>query len=300
MAGIEANGITIEYECVGEEAAPVVLLIMGAGEQLTHWPEEFCDGLATSGFRVIRYDNRDTGLSTRFGDAGAVDIPTLIGALRQGEEPEIPYGLNDMAADAASLLDALGHDAAHVIAMSMGGMIAQLLGIHHSGKVKSLTLMMTGSSDHNAPGPNPGIMQRLMKPPADIRSREARVENRIAILKLLENPEYPEDDALLRQAAEEWFDRGFNPAGMTRHSAAIIAAPGRAQALASMNIPTLVIHGSDDPLLPVAAGKALADCIPGAKFMAIDGMGHNVSAAISPVWIDAIVPHMKDAEATRE
>lgn len=300
MASVEANGITIEYECVGEDAAPAVLLIMGAGEQLTHWPQEFCDGLATSGFRVIRYDNRDTGLSTRFDDAGAVDIPALMEALRQGEEPEIPYGLNDMAADATALLDALDIDAAHVIAMSMGGMIAQLLGIRHAGKVKSLTLMMTGSSDHNAPGPNPGTMQRLMRPPADIRSREARIENRIAILKLLENPGYPEDEALLRQKAEKWFDRGFNPAGMTRHSAAIITAPGRAEALASMNIPTLVIHGTDDPLLPVAGGEALANCIPGATFMAIDGMGHNVSAAISPVWIDAIVPHMKGAAANQE
>ncbi len=300
MASVEANDITIEYECVGEEAAPAVLLIMGAGEQLTHWPREFCDGLATSGFRVIRYDSRDTGLSTRFDDAGAVDIQALMGALQQGEEPEIPYGLNDMAADAAGLLDALDIDAAHVIGVSMGGMIAQLLGIHHRGRVKSLTLMMTGSGDHNAPGPNPGTMQRLMKPPANIRSREARIENRIGILKLLENPGYPEDDAVLRQKADKWFDRGFNPAGMTRHSAAIMTAPGRVEALASLNIPTLVIHGSDDPLLPVATGQALANSIPGSAFLAIDGMGHNVSAAISPVWIDAIVPHMEDAEATQE
>jgi pimeloyl-ACP methyl ester carboxylesterase len=283
MPQVRANGIDVEYESFGRESDPVVLLIMGLGGQLTIWPEAFCRGLAASGFRVIRFDNRDAGKSTHFIDAGAVDIPGLMARAMAGKAVVTPYALEDMAQDAVGLLDALGVERAHIVGASMGGMIAQLIAAHHPARTRSLVSIMSSTGRRDLPPGRPEAMAALMTPlPSD--SREDRIAASMNTWRVIGSPGYPATEAELRADAERDIDRvAYEPTGTARQMAAILVAPPRNDVLKSVSAPTLVIHGADDPLVPVEAGRDTADSIPGAELIIVPGMGHDMTVALTPV-----------------
>jgi pimeloyl-ACP methyl ester carboxylesterase len=287
-----ANGIEIEYDTFGERSGSPLLLIMGLGSQLTLWEPEFCESLADKGCDVIRFDNRDVGLSTKLDSAGVPDIPRLLAAMAVGEKVDVPYLLDDMAADAVGLLDALDVDRAAVVGMSMGGMIAQLLAIGHPERVQSLVSIMSATGDPSEPRSDPAVLARLLAPPPP--EREARIEQSVELWRLLSGPgfEFPEERIRARCARDH--DRSFYPEGAVRQFAAIVAGGSRTAALGELDLPTLVIHGGADRLVPVGCGRMTADVIPGAEFVEIDGMGHDI-----PVEIAEDIATMIAALATR-
>ncbi len=283
MPQVRANGIDIEYESFGREGDPVILLIMGLGGQLTLWPESFCHGLAAKGFRVIRFDNRDAGKSTHLVGAGAPDIGALMARSMSGQPAESPYALDDMANDAVALLDALGVERAHIVGASMGGMIAQLVAAHHPARTKSMVSIMSSTGRRDLPPGRPEAMAALMTP-LPSNSREDRIAASMNTWRIIGSPGYPATDAELRADAERDIDRvPLEPTGMARQMAAILVAPPRNDILKSVVAPALVIHGADDPLVPVEAGQDTADSIPGAELIIVPGMGHDVTVALTPV-----------------
>lgn len=288
-ASVEANGIEIVYDTFGEPPAPPMLLIMGLGQQMIAWDEEFCAALAAQGYWVIRFDNRDIGLSTKFDEAGVPDILALMQAAAQGEAVQAPYVLRDMADDAVGLLDALGIESAHVVGVSMGGMIAQEMGIHHADRVRTMTSIMSSTGNPDLPPPTPEAMAILVTPaPTD---RAGYIESSVQTWQVLNGPGYPLDENRTRERAGRFFDRGLSPEGMVRQLAAILASGSRKRALQSVTVPALVIHGDADPLVPVEGGIDTADSIPGAELMIIEGMGHSLHPEVAPQVIEAIVRH---------
>jgi pimeloyl-ACP methyl ester carboxylesterase len=293
MPNVTANGMQIEYETFGDPASPPLLLIMGLGAQMIHWPEEFCKQLASQGLYVIRYDNRDVGLSSKCDEAGVSDISEIFTDPELGAELNIPYTLDDIADDAVGLLDALGIEKAHVLGMSMGGMIAQTVAIRHPSRVLSLISMASGTGDPDLPYGNPEAMAMLVAPmPAE---REAYIEHNINLFRTITGSKYQADEQEVRRLVECAYDRCYYPPGMARHSLAIMTAGSRKQALKSVTAPTLVIHGSEDPLLPVEQGSATAEAVPGAELLVIEGMGHDLPAGVWPLLVDAIVRHTRKA-----
>ena len=270
MPRARANGIELEYEVVGDAHAPPLLMIMGLGSQMIVWPEEWIQMLAARGYRVIRYDNRDVGLSTR---------------------PDAPYTLDDMADDAAGLLDALDLPSAHVVGASMGGFIAQLLALRHPRRVRSLCIMMSSTGARDVGAPAPDVTPMLMQPlPSE---REAHLAHRLPIARRLSSPAYPFDEPRLRRIYGTSFDRCFFPLGGQRQLAAVLSAPDRTARLASIRIPTVVIHGDSDPLVHVSGGKAIAAAIPNAKLQILPGMGHDLPAALWPTFAEAIATNAR-------
>ena len=288
-ASVEANGIEIVYDTFGEPSASPMLLVMGLGQQMIFWDEEFCIQLAAQGYWVIRFDNRDVGLSTKFDEAGVPDILALMQAAAQGEAVQAPYLLCDMADDAVGLLDALGIESAHVVGVSMGGMIAQEMAIHHPARVHTLTSIMSSTGNPDLPPPTPEAMAILVTPaPTD---RAGYIESSVQTWRVLNGPVFPLDEDLARESAGQSFDRGLSPAGLARQLAAILASESRREALKSVAIPTLVIHGDADPLVPVEGGIDTANSVPGAGLMIIEGVGHDLPPAVEPQVIEAIVRH---------
>jgi len=282
---IIANGIEIVYDTFGAPSNPAMLLIMGLGEQMIAWDEELCCQLAAKGYWVIRFDNRDVGLSTKLDQAG---VPDLL-ALTQGAAIPVPYTLADMAEDAVGLLDGLGVEAAHIVGVSMGGMIAQTIAIHYPKRVLTLTSVMSSTGDPRLPPPKPEAAQLLYTPsPID---RAGYIEYSVKTWGVLGGPCFPIDEERIREFAGRVYDRGRNPAGFSRQLAAILASGSRKGALESVHVPTLVIHGDADPLIPVEAGKDTAESIPGAKLVIIDGMGHDLPPVIWPGIVAAIADH---------
>lgn len=289
MPQVQANGVTIEYDIRGPEDGEAVLLIMGTAGQLTLWPVDFCDQLAAKGFRVIRYDHRDTGLSTRFDDAGFPDIPGIFAALAEGRTPTAPYTLDDLAADAVGLLAALGIDKAHIVGGSMGGMVAQLVAADHPDRVLSLTSIMSTSANPALPQPAPEVIQKLSSPAPDpLADRDAYVAHNIANARITGSPGFPETDEALRAQFLRDLDRSYNPAGFYRHYAAVLVAKDRRPKLAAIRTPTVVIHGDADPLVPWPCGRDTADNIPDAQFTLVPGMGHDLPPGLFQTFVEAI------------
>jgi pimeloyl-ACP methyl ester carboxylesterase len=282
MPRATANGIELEYETTGPEDGRPLLLIMGLGAQLIHWPEAFCAMLAERGHLVILFDNRDSGLSTSF-DGEQVDLAAVLMSAFSGQETSAPYLLDDMADDAAGLLDALGLQSAHVVGVSMGGMIAQALAIRHSPRVRSLTSIM---SSPEFVEPYPELVAMLATPPPE--GREAYLERSLADYRLLAGTAFPIEEEEFRRVEGAAYDRGLNPRGTERQLAAILGSPGRRTALAGVRAPTLVIHGSADRLIPPIGGRLTADAIPGAELLIIEGMGHDLPRDTWPAIVDAI------------
>jgi pimeloyl-ACP methyl ester carboxylesterase len=277
----KANGIEIEYETFGDPGAQPLLLIMGLGAQMISWEDAFCAQLADRGFRVIRFDNRDSGLSTWLDEAG---LPDMAAALSGNAQPA--YRLDEMAADAVGLLDALGIREAHIVGASMGGFIAQLVAINHPDRVLSLTSIMSGPGGAEGVAPRPaGAAVLVLKPPA---TREERIEQAMSIRRILLGPADPFDETVERARATRAVDRAYNPFGTGRQLIAILAAPGRVERLRTVGVPTLVIHGVEDVLVPVENGRIVAAAVPGARLLELDGMGHDLPKRVWAQVLDGI------------
>lgn len=288
MPQVQTNNITIEYESFGTESDPTILLIMGLGMQMIAWPEPFCRDLAGQGFRVIRYDNRDTGYSTKFDGVRAPGLASLLLRSTLRLPIRVPYTLRDMAADAAGLLDALDIEAAHIVGASMGGMIAQNLAVTYPQRVLSLTSIMSTSGHRSLPGADPLVMRHLFRSRPTNGDREAVIAHNMRSLELIGSPAYPVDAETRREMCALSFDRCFYPAGFTRHVAAIVEDGDRRRRLMKIGAPTLVIHGREDPLVPLAGGIDTAEYVPGAELEIIDGMGHNLPIELWPRIIERI------------
>jgi pimeloyl-ACP methyl ester carboxylesterase len=292
MASVHANGIEIEYEGFGEPEAAPLLLVMGLGAQMLSWDEDFCARLAARGFYVIRYDNRDSGLSTKMDAAGEADI---LGAF--GGNPNPAYSLADLADDAVGLLDGLGIRAAHIVGASMGGFIAQLIAINHPDRVLSLTSIMSGPGGRDAVPPEPEGAAVLMKVPPP--TREERIEHGLWIRKVLHGPGDPFDEAAETRRVERAYDRSYYPIGTGRQLVAILASESRVARLGGLKVPTLVIHGIADVLVPVENGRRVAAAVPGARLIEFEGMGHNLPERVWPQVFDAIEELAREASAVQ-
>ncbi len=293
MPQVRANNIEIEHEAFGLSSDPTILLIMGLGMQLIAWPEPFCRELASRGYQVIRYDNRDTGFSTKFDGRKPPSMVSMLvrGALRL--PIRVPYTLEDMATDAAGLLDAIGVESAHVVGASMGGMIAQNLAANYPERVRTLTSIMSTSGHRSLPGGDPLVMRHLFRSRPNGTDREAVIRHNMRTIELIGSPAYPLDEDKRRELASMGYDRCFYPEGFTRHVAAILHDGDRRDRLRNIDVPSLVIHGREDPLVPLAGGIDTAKHIPGARLEIIDGMGHNFPIELWPRIIDLIVAHAK-------
>ncbi|MEO5495095.1 MAG: alpha/beta hydrolase [Sphingomonas sp.] len=282
----QANGIEIEYEDYGAKDAPPVLLIMGLGAQLTLWPMPMVEELVARGYRAIRYDNRDVGLSTKFHDAEAPAMTAIVAALMTGAKPDVPYLLADMSADAVGLLDALGIEKAHIMGASMGGMIAQMVAATYPDRVLSLTSIMSTTGNPMLPPASPEAMAVLTTRPTGT-DEDAIVAHGVRAEKVIGSPGYPADEAELTERVRAGFRRMHYPPGFARQMAAIVGSGDRRGALSTITAPTMVIHGADDPLVPLAGGRDTAATIPGAKIVEIPGMGHNLPEPLIGPVLDA-------------
>ncbi len=289
MAEIQANGISITYDAFGDKAAAPLLLIMGLGAQMTRWSPAFCETIAARGFHVIRFDNRDIGLSTHFVEAGIPDMGAVVEAVRAGKPAPVPYDLSDMAADAAGLLDALGIARAHIVGASMGGMIAQLVAAEHPAKTLSLTSIMSNTGNPDTPRAAPEAMAVLTNRPPHPSDEEAYLKHTVASARVTGSPDYPAEEAVLRANALADVKRCYEPTGFARQMAAVTASGDRRAKLKTITAPTVVIHGAADPLVPVEGGHDTAANIPGAELVEIPGMGHDLPVALYDVIADAIV-----------
>jgi len=278
------NGIEIGYETHGDPTGEPLLLVMGLGVQLIGWPIELCDALVDRGFFVVRYDNRDTGLSTKFSNVGGDFITSFLKA-SQGEPVEVAYRLTDMAADGMALLDHLGIDSAHIVGASMGGMIAQTMAIEHPARVRTLTSIMSTTGEQGIGQPTPEAMEILIRPAAT--TRDAAIEASVAASRVIGSPEHFDED-VARQRATAAYDRCFNPAGIARQLLAILASGSRAEALAQLDVPTVVIHGDRDLLVTPSGGERTAELVPGAELLVLEGMGHDLPPAMLGQVVEAI------------
>jgi pimeloyl-ACP methyl ester carboxylesterase len=290
-----ANGIDIAYETFGKTGNRPLILIMGIGSQMVFWPTEFCEKLAATGHFVVRFDNRDVGLSTKLDDAGIPKIWEVLAAVQEGKQVDAPYRLSDMAADTVGLMDVLQIKKAHICGLSMGGMIAQTIAIEHQHRVKSLISMESTTGETDLARARPEVAVALIQPiPAE---REAYIHYLLDLFRLFAGGSDKYDEKTQRAMSGLSFDRSFYSAGFARQFAAIFASGGRRKALASVRVPTLVIHGADDTLFPQEHGQDTADAIKGARFLLVPGLGHGT--AYPGLWdeiVAAIAAHTKAAE----
>jgi pimeloyl-ACP methyl ester carboxylesterase len=275
------NGIDIEYVTSGDRSDPTLLLVMGLGAQMIAWPEGFVDRLTGRGFFTIRYDNRDSGLSTKF--EGIPDFTRLFG----GDVGSVPYKIEDMAEDAIALLDQLDLQRVHVVGVSMGGMITQALVVNHPERFLSACSIMSTTGDRNVGAPTGEAVAALLRPAAT--SRDEAVAASLEGSRVISSPGFPFDVDLMTRRAELAYDRSYCPEGTARQLAAILGSPDRTEGLTKVTLPFLVIHGEDDPLVAVSGGKATAAAVPGSELILIPGMGHDLPEAAWDQIIDAIV-----------
>jgi pimeloyl-ACP methyl ester carboxylesterase len=294
MQKIKANGIEINIEDRGPEGAPAILFVNGYTSTMMSWPEELMEGLRAEGFRVIRYDNRDVGHTEKL--SGIPDIPAVAKAVRAGEKPDMPYTLADMAADGMGVLDALGIDKAHVMGISMGGMIVQRMAIHHPYRLLSVTSIMSTTGNPNLPQASEAAMEALREQPAS-DEREVVIAHRMKGRRVYESPAYRKTEDELRELVAREFDHMYYPEGATRQYAAIVGDGSRVDELAKVRVPFLVIHGKADPLVPVEGGIDTAKAVPGATLELIEGMGHDLPVPLCETYVRLIADHAKGATA---
>lgn len=299
MSQLQANGLTLEYDTFGAAGADPVLLIMGLGTQMTAWTPEFCESLASGGHYVVRFDNRDTGLSSKFDDAKAPGklrylmhhlLRTNLGA---------PYSLRDMADDAAGVLEALNIESAHIVGASMGGMIAQLLTFGHPQRVKSLTSIMSSSGDPKLPRANPELMKHMFTGRPQTNDPAVMLDHTVATAKMLGSPGYPRSEQEWRELISASIQRSFYPQGFIRQMAAIVADGSRVERLKRIDKPTLVIHGREDPLVPVDHGIDTARHIKDSTLEIIEGMGHDLPPPLVNTITSLIASHANGKDTHR-
>jgi pimeloyl-ACP methyl ester carboxylesterase len=293
MASVDINGITITYESSGDPAAPAVLLNMGLALQLISWPSEFVDGLVQRGYRVIRYDNRDAGLSSKLDQFGTPNLWLAYVRHLFGWRQRAPYTLNDMAGDAVGLLDALGVARAHIVGVSMGGMVSQIMAARYPARALSLTSIMSSSGRPGLPGPTPAARRVLLRRTASAHHRARVVEQFVDTFRTIGSPDYPTPEALLRKMAGEAVARNVNGGGVARQLVAIAASGDRSALLRKISCPALVIHGEADPLVPCACGIDTARLIPGARLELIRGMGHDMPPALVGHLLALLDQHLR-------
>jgi pimeloyl-ACP methyl ester carboxylesterase len=298
MTRAAANGIDIEYDTFGDKNGTPLLLIMGLSSQMVAWPESFCQKLAQSGHWVLRFDNRDVGLSSKIEDVRLPDLMATLAAYQQGLPVDAPYTLSDMAADAVGLMDALKLEKAHVCGLSMGGMIAQVMAIEYPQRLLSLISMESSTGDPTLPPAKPEAMEAMLSPPP--QDGDGYIQHRAEVFRAFAGGSDKFDETLEKELSANSYDRSFYPLGFIRQLAAILASGNRTQSLASVTAPTLVIHGADDPLVPPAHGRATAGAIPGAKLLVVEGLGHGI--AYPSLWdqiVDAITQHTNAASGLK-
>jgi pimeloyl-ACP methyl ester carboxylesterase len=293
MPIVGANGIDLYYELRGDEDGVPLLLVNGLGSQLSSWDADLLDVFVDRGFRVVTFDNRDVGLSTWI-DTPDLDVPTSIATAMGGGEVAAPYRLTDMAADAVGLLDALDIPKAHVVGVSMGGMIAQTIAIEHPDRVLSLTSIMSMPGDPDVGRPSPEAAAALLRPAAT--SRDEAIDSYVETWRVIGSPEAL-DEELLRRKGAAAYDRAFNPVGTARQLLGILASGSRAEGLKALAIPTLVIHGDIDPLVDVSGGRRTAELVPGANFIEIEGMAHDLPPNSRAHIVDEITRHAASVSA---
>jgi pimeloyl-ACP methyl ester carboxylesterase len=294
---IRANGIDIEYETIGAPGDPALLLIMGLAAQMTLWPTELCQKLAARGYYVIRFDNRDVGLTTKFEAAGMPDLGEIMGRHLAGEDPGVAYTVTDMVDDGFGLLDALGIARAHVAGFSMGGMIAQRMAAWQGERIISLTSISSSSGDPEIPPGDPEVMALLAGPPPDSEELEEQIEHARkmwrAMAGLGEGEGLAPTDEELASEARKGIIRGFYPEGAARQMAAMAVSPPSMEVLPQIDVPTLVLHGSVDPLISLEGGKSVAALVPGARLEIIEGMGHVIFSPAVDVLDELIGGHIE-------
>ncbi|MES2955815.1 MAG: alpha/beta hydrolase [Pseudomonadota bacterium] len=298
---IRANNIDIEIEDThpGDTAGrPVVLLIMGLGMQLVAWPPALVQSLVDAGYRVVRLDNRDIGLSQKFDHLGTPNLVWASIRYKLGLGVKAPYALHDMAADALAVLDTLGVAKAHVVGVSMGGMIAQRVALAAPQRLLSLTSIMSSSGARGLPQARPHVMRVLLSRPAG-KDLSSVTDHYVKLFKAIGSPGFPVDDAELRERITAAAQRNFNPAGVLRQMVAIVADGRRADELARLRMPTLVIHGKADPLVPYACGEDTARRIPGSSLVGIEGMGHDLPAGVVQRILEPLIPHLNTSQAAQ-
>ncbi|WP_395644867.1 alpha/beta fold hydrolase [Terricaulis sp.] len=287
MAQARVNGITIEYDVQGPENGEPLLMIMGLGSQLTRWAQPLLDKFHARGMLTIRFDNRDVGLSEKF--KGLPNLQDVIAQRMAGQTPAVPYTLDDMAADAVGVLDHLGIARAHVVGASMGGMIGQLVTADHGERVLSFTSIMSTTGNPALPPATPEAMAVLLTPaPNPHTDEQAYLDHMIRNARTIGSPAYPFDEALVRQRLGSDAKRCYEPAGVLRQMCAVTANGDRRAKLATITAPVCVIHGEDDPLVPVDGGRDTAASIPGAEFVLVPGMGHDVPPGLYDLLVDNI------------
>ena len=289
MPHAKANGLEIYYESHGQATDAPILLIMGLGAQMSRWSPDFIDKLVAAGHRVIVFDNRDVGLSEKLDAAGAPDMGAVVGALAEKRKPPVAYTLDEMAADAAGLLEALGIERAHIVGASMGGMIAQLVAADYPERTLSLTSIMSSTGNPDLPRATPEAMARLNTPAPDPnQDLDGFLTHSVEGAKVMAGT-YPVNETLVRDNALGDFRRCYYPVGFQRQYAGIMASPDRRPKLATITAPTVVIHGADDPLVPLAGGRDTAENIAGAELRIIPGVGHEMPAATQQAFIDGVL-----------
>ncbi len=293
---VKANGLDIEVEDSGSGASgeqrPAILLIMGLGMQLLAWPPELVQSLVDAGFRVIRYDNRDVGLSQQLDALGKPGLLWQSVKLKCGLTPSAPYSVSDMAADALGVLDALGVAKAHVVGVSMGGMIAQRVALMAPQRTLSLTSIMSSSGARGLPYASPEVMRVLLSRP-DGSNEQAVIDHYVKLFKVIGSPAFPMPEPEMRERLTQALKRGFHPIGTLRQMLAVMADVGRAAELSRITSPTLVVHGKADPLVPYACGEDTARRIPGARLLCIDGMGHDLPPGVVALLLEPLISHMR-------
>jgi pimeloyl-ACP methyl ester carboxylesterase len=288
------NGpVQIYYETFGDLADPTLVLVNGLGSQCINYRTEWCQRFVDKGFHVVRMDNRDVGLTTHFSDV-APDLPSVLAALALGQKPDVPYTLWDMADDVIAVLDELGVERAHVMGLSMGGMIVQALAIAHPDRLRSMTSVMSTTGELEYGQSSPEARERLFGAPAT--DRDSAIANHLEGLRIWGSPGKVDEEAQARFAGEA-FDRAFDPAGVGRQIQAVAAAGSRADALRNVTVPTLVLHGSADTLIDPSGGVRTAELIPGARFVLLEGMGHDYPVAFWDQWVDLVTEHAAKADA---
>jgi pimeloyl-ACP methyl ester carboxylesterase len=289
MAQLTANGITLEYDTLGDSSGRPLLLVMGLGAQMTRWRPEFCELLADQGHYVIRFDNRDIGLSQKFDHAGLPNMAAIFAQAQAGEPVSAAYTLDDMADDAVGLLDALDIERAHICGASMGGMIVQAMAVRHAPRVRSMISIMSSTGNPALPRSTPEASAALLSPAGT--NLEEMLDRAVSVSRVIGSPAYPDSEEAIRARARADFERSFYPIGVARQMAAIAASGNRRPHLERVTAPTLVIHGKDDPLVPLAGGIDTHEAIPGSRLEVFEGMGHDLPEALWPHIVRHISAH---------
>ena len=295
---IQANGLRLAYEEFGDQSDPAIILIMGLGTQMISWPISLCDGLVESGFRVIRFDNRDIGLSEKLENGHIPRVPGMLLRSKLGLPIKVSYTLKDMAEDVVGLMDALDIDQAHLVGVSMGGMIGQIATAQHGDRVLSFTSIMSSSGDPSLPGTRRDVALTMAK--RSMGMEKPTLENTMAYWRKIGSPAYPPSDEVLKKKILDGIKRSFYPKGYSRHMAAIMASGSRVNLLKTIDTPTLVIHGRDDALVPVECGIDTAHRIPDAQLKIFDGMGHDLPVQLMPEFVELIAEHAHSHQQQRE